>query len=126
MDGAHDYQIMIDTFKAIESSLSENSLVVVHDTGLHYHFYDNQNKTLVARNEPFQHCDQDRKFINWVRDNYPQFSQVNCHTNQTIRHGMTILQKSEKLVEGQRIGPGSYAVPGNEKYGKYEEWGVDR
>ncbi len=98
-DDGHIFEINKQAFIKIEDKVALNSISVVHDTGLH-----------VKKIGPFEVCTCDglklcgaahqldeRLFINWIIDNYPNWQVIQLHSFNIFRHGFTIMQKKFNL-----------------------------
>jgi predicted O-methyltransferase YrrM len=98
-DDGHIFDINTNAFVKVIEYLAPNAVIVVHDTGLH-----------VVKKEPFQmgscdfenfcgaaHQHDERRFINWIIENYPNWSVIQLHSFNIFRHGFTILQKKYNL-----------------------------
>ena len=98
-DDGHIFDINTVAFKKIIDKMAPYSLTIVHDTGLHS-----------EKIEAFEPCTCDflnycggahqpdeRLFINWIKDNYPDWQVINIHSFNVFRHGLTILQRKYNL-----------------------------
>jgi predicted O-methyltransferase YrrM len=105
IDASHDVEINRRTFERLESLLADDAVIVIHDTGTWAAEHMTPGHVQYAAGAPgwwlsadeFVHQPGEREFVNWVREAHPEFSQVNLHTRRTLRHGMTILQRSRAL-----------------------------
>ncbi len=105
MDGAHENVIAQKTFKAFLPALSENAIIAVHDTGTWHRHYFLPEHNEFTKNDPngwldpnlFQHRREEREFVNWVANNYPEFQVIHFHSNNCVRHGITLMQKQRIL-----------------------------
>jgi len=109
-DAAHDVDGNLKTFELIQPCLTCTSIVAIHDTGIW------QRKFFTARHhafpasefgikhgrwldaEQFQPSADDRLFVNRLLSEYPEYSQIHLHSANTLRNGITLLQKSAPLV----------------------------
>lgn len=48
--------------------------------------------------EEYAPWDEERRFVNWLRDSLPELSQLHLHSDRTLRHGLTLLQASARLA----------------------------
>jgi predicted O-methyltransferase YrrM len=106
LDASHDLELNRQTFERLQDLLSEDAVVVVHDTGtwspphmtrLHRDYASAEPGWWVSEEE-YAHQPDEREFVNWVREAHPRFAQVNLHTRRALRHGMTVLQRSSALT----------------------------
>lgn len=105
-DASHSLTINQETFTSVYPSLSESSLVCIHDTGLwnknclsdiHRNFIQQQHSKDWVDEENYAHQNGERLFVNWILDTYPTFQSVHFHSSLALRHGLTILQQQRKL-----------------------------
>jgi predicted O-methyltransferase YrrM len=105
LDASHDLELNRRTFERLQGLLADDAVVVIHDTGTwaaehmtpgHVGYAAAQPSWWVSADE-YAHQPGEREFVNWVREAHPEFAQVNLHTRRTLRHGMTILQRSRAL-----------------------------
>lgn len=112
-DASHDLQTNQNTFAAIRTALSDNSIVCIHDTGAwqRTHFTPAQHE-FVKQTGPeywlneslYLHRKDERMFVNWILDTYPSFQAVHLHSTRALRHGMSILQRKGRLEVGAATG----------------------
>lgn len=99
-DAAHDFSSSMVTFKRVEKNLAEDCLLIIHDTGLF-----NRDFMGSAPNIPgsyfikkgYAHRPQERLFVNHLKQIRPYYCQINFHSMNVGRMGVTILQKHKKL-----------------------------
>ena len=105
-DTNHKFLTNINIFRKVEKSLSDHCILLVHDTGLF-----NKEFMLPPWSVPgsfyvtekgYAHQPQERLFVNYLKDKYPEFSQIHLHTERVGRMGMTLLMRSKKLSLGGR------------------------
>ncbi|KPK97166.1 MAG: hypothetical protein AMJ95_10490 [Omnitrophica WOR_2 bacterium SM23_72] len=116
IDASHELRLNKSLFKRIRPCLNENALVVIHDTGTWnrrlipkdyepWQYYLNWKKIIdegaVVNEVEFAHQPGERRFVNWIKRRYPEFEVVNFHSLNTVRHGLTLLQKYKKLELGK-------------------------
>jgi predicted O-methyltransferase YrrM len=97
---AHALDAYKKVFRTLESTniLADDALIVVHDTGAHAVPMPGIGGYVPAKEGGFLHQAGDRDFVNWIKDNYPQFEQIHLHSRTfPHRHGLTILQKHLRL-----------------------------
>jgi predicted O-methyltransferase YrrM len=106
LDASHDLALNRATFERLLGLLAPEALVVVHDTGtwsrphmedVHRGFADARPDLWIDEGE-YAHQPEERQFVNWVRETYPEFAQVHLHSRETVRHGTTVLQRSRALA----------------------------
>ncbi len=52
----------------------------------------------------------ERAFLNWLLDEHPEFSQIHFHSRQTVRCGITLLQRSAPLATSLGARPGRHRL----------------
>jgi predicted O-methyltransferase YrrM len=105
IDASHDLALNQETFKRLIPALSPMAVIAVHDTGLWHrkHFLPKHVEYSAGKDERwltpelYQHQIDEREFVNWIFDQYPEFSQIHFHATATLRHGLTLVQRREKL-----------------------------
>jgi predicted O-methyltransferase YrrM len=105
LDASHDLELNIETFKRLLGLLAPNAILAVHDTGTWSPSYMEKvhREHVEARPElwveggVYAHQPEERQFVNWIRENHPEFAQLHLHTHETVRHGLTVLQRSQPL-----------------------------
>jgi predicted O-methyltransferase YrrM len=106
LDGANDKVLGQTTFKAILPSLAENAIVAIHNTGIwereyflpDHNQFQRKHSEGWLNSEEFQHQKEEREFVNWIAENYPEFQLIHFHSSNCIRHGITLMQRQRKLV----------------------------
>jgi predicted O-methyltransferase YrrM len=110
LDAAHDLVLNQRAFERLLSMLVPNAIVAVHDTGT-------IPGALIPAGHParqlrdrwlddeFEHQPDERAFVNWLLEHHPEFSQVHVHSRRTIRHGLTVLQRTVALPRPQHEPP---------------------
>jgi predicted O-methyltransferase YrrM len=105
-DASHDLQLNQQTFEAVVSALSEDSIVCIHDTGLwnkdhcseiHRNFIQEQGSNHWVDSASYAHQNDERIFVNWILDTYPAFQAIHFHSMNSLRHGLSVLQRKRKL-----------------------------
>jgi predicted O-methyltransferase YrrM len=102
IDGSHELELNRATFQRLLPMLESDAIVAVHDTG-----------TVARRwtpdwlaesippdrwlNDAYEPQPDERAFVNWLRDEHPDFAQIHLHTDRTPRCGLTLLQRSATL-----------------------------
>lgn len=106
IDASHDANLNKKTFKNIRSSLSERVTIAVHDTGIWIKKLMSAEQLRYIRTREDQrwldenrctHQPGERKFVNWISDTYPEFNTIHLHTENYLRHGISLLQKQTRL-----------------------------
>jgi hypothetical protein len=69
----------------------------VHATGLHIREFGDGCSCDANKYCGGPHQKDERLFINWIIENYPEWQVVELHSFNFWRHGLTILQKKYKL-----------------------------
>jgi len=95
IDASHDFEKNIQTFVKIDKSLNSGGIIVVHDTGTvkedikigDGYFLDGE----------YIHRPGERKFVNWIKENYPDYQIIHFHSLKEYRPGITIIQKYQRL-----------------------------
>lgn len=104
LDASHDLALNQVTFERLLPVMAGDAILAVHDTG-----------TIPrALLEPMNHwalwapdrwvgdeCEVmpgERAFINWICDEHPEFARVNLHSRNTLRCGITLLQRGGRLA----------------------------
>jgi predicted O-methyltransferase YrrM len=112
LDASHDLALNLKTFNLIRPHLAEYGIVAVHDTGVWHrkHFKDHHHTYINSRagkasgrwidGEQYQPAVAERAFVNTLLRNYPEFSQIHFHSSNTLRNGITLVQKGVPLVTG--------------------------
>jgi hypothetical protein len=110
LDASHDLAHNLKTFELIQPSLSETAIVAVHDTGTWQRkFFTSRHHAFPTSDfgrkfgrwldaEQFQPSAEDRLFVNHLLSHNPNFSQIHLHSANTLRNGITLLQKSVPLA----------------------------
>ena len=106
-DGAHELTANCATFQKIHPCLRDNATVVIHDTGLW-----NRDRMLPLHQEfiklfpgewvsdsQFAHQPDERQFVDWICQTYPEMQAIHLHSSNTLRHGMTWLQRRQRLSQ---------------------------
>jgi predicted O-methyltransferase YrrM len=102
LDAAHDLELNQQAFARLLAMMAPSAILVVHDTGT-------IPEALVPAGDPawrladqwvdgaFEHQPDERAFVNWLLEAHPDFAQLHVHSERTIRHGLTLLQRSVAL-----------------------------
>jgi hypothetical protein len=107
-DAAHDLSLNKATFLRVRPLLSPAAVIAVHDTGTwsRTHMTPSLLEWSLGRSggwlstSEFQPWVEERRFVNWLREEHPALAQMHLHTLNTLRHGLTLLQGSLALPTG--------------------------
>lgn len=96
LDASHDFELNKITFEKLLPCITNDCIIAVHDTGK---WFDNvfQFEIGYAHDGGYLHCPDERKFMNWIKEKYPEFQQIHFNTQTKISHGITLLQQYNKL-----------------------------
>jgi hypothetical protein len=105
LDGAHDLAINIETFKRLLPSLSPTAIIAIHDTGLWERSHLSPAQSEFAQSGHgfwvsdtlYAHQPEERAFVNWIVSNHPQFGTIHLHSTNTLRHGLSLVQRQAPL-----------------------------
>ncbi|GAA5128633.1 class I SAM-dependent methyltransferase [Luteolibacter yonseiensis] len=107
-DAAHELDLNQETFRRIAPHLAPEGMMAVHDTGLwpreyfesiHHEFERGMPGEWVTENL-YAHQPGERRFIDWILSEYPEFSAIHFHSTATLRHGFSLLQRRRSLSQG--------------------------
>lgn len=103
LDGAHDLALNQTTFERLAPLMAPDAILAVHDTGTisgPLTPADHWTRELTDRwaGDGFEHQPDERAFVNWVLETYPEYAQIHVHSHRTFRHGLTLLQRSVPLA----------------------------
>ena len=114
LDASHEFDLNRATFRRLLPLLAPTAILAVHDTGTvprhflppdHYWF----ESTIGWLGDEREVMPGERAFSNWLLDEHPEFSQIHFHSRQTLRCGITVLQRSARLPrppESDRVSGG--------------------
>lgn len=100
-DAAHHLDLNQRTFEKILQHLSPGAMVAIHDTGIwnpaflqdvHRSFIQ-EMPTRTTAGGNIIHQPGEREFVEWILAEHPEFQAIHLHSDQTLRHGLTLLQK---------------------------------
>lgn len=100
LDDGHIFEVEQEFWRKLVMFLSQDALVLIHDTGLHINYFDKVSQYCTCDFENkcgYVHQEGERRFVNWIIDNYAEWEIVNFHSYNTFRHGFTVLQKKYKF-----------------------------
>jgi predicted O-methyltransferase YrrM len=102
LDAAHDVTLYQAALERLLPLMAPDAILAIHDTGTvprelfppgHW-LLDNRERWV---GDEYEHQPDEREFVNWIRDTYPEFAQLHLHSRRTIRCGLTLLQRSAPL-----------------------------
>jgi hypothetical protein len=104
-DGGHVLDLNQKTWRCIAPWLAPSALVVVHDTGTWHRANFNPIVSGHVAQKPsdwldanlFQPHREEREFVNWICMQPDGWSAVHLHTTATLRHGLSLLQRTRPL-----------------------------
>jgi predicted O-methyltransferase YrrM len=94
-DASHDLNLNIIAFEKVYPTLNEGAIIAVHDTGLWNEMVVNNGGKWIGGY--YAHQPDERAFVNYLKETY-DLETIHFHTVKETRHGMTLLQKYNKLV----------------------------
>jgi predicted O-methyltransferase YrrM len=102
IDGAHDLDLNKRTFERLLRMMRPDAIVAVHDTGTVARRWtpDWLERSIPPQRwlgDAYEHQPGERAFVNWLRDEHPDFAHIHLHTDRTPRNGLTLLQRSGPL-----------------------------
>ena len=120
IDASHDAHLNQLTFERLLPMLSPAAIIAVHDTGTVPRELFPSWHPLLAETENwigdrYEGQPGEREFVNWLLDEHPQFSQLHLHSDRTLRHGMTLLQRSGRLARSRPHEGKRFAAPNGGK-----------
>lgn len=97
VDASHDLALNKETWRQIVDCLSPTAIVAIHDTGLWVRNAWGFDRGYTMPDGRYTHCPDERMFVNYLKEEYPEFQQIHLHSDTELRHGITLLQKYNKL-----------------------------
>jgi predicted O-methyltransferase YrrM len=108
LDAAHDLELNQRTWERLQKMLGARATIVVHDTGTwsrEHMFGQHAAYAATAGTEvewlsdhEYQQQREERLFVNWILETHPDFGMVHLHTTDTLRHGLTLVQRRDPLL----------------------------
>lgn len=101
-DAAHFLDLNQRTFEKVLPHLSDRAMIAIHDTGIwnpaflkdvHRDFVK-EMPTRETSGGNIIHQPGERDFVEWIRKIHPEFQAIHLHSDRTLRHGLTLLQKT--------------------------------
>lgn len=98
LDASHELELNKITFKKLLPKLSDYAIIAIHDTGSwsEGNVWEFEKGKLQADGS-WLHCPEEAEFVNWVKEQYPEWQQIHFHSKRQVRHGITLLQKYFKI-----------------------------
>jgi predicted O-methyltransferase YrrM len=101
-DGAHDLSLNQAAFERLRELIAPRAVIAIHDTGaIPRAFVPPGHWTMELPDQwsaaGYEHQPDERAFVNWLLDAHPEYSQIHLHSARTVRHGVTLLQRSAPL-----------------------------
>lgn len=104
-DAAHELDLNQESFRRVECCLAAGATVAIHDTGLwHRAHFAPIHETFVrempgawVNEELYAHQPGEREFVDWILSAYSDFTALHFHSEGTLRHGFTLLQRKRPL-----------------------------
>jgi len=106
LDASHQLDLNQVTFARLLPLLAPDGLIAIHDTGTWAKkFFEpsqvERGRTAASEDwlnaDEFQPAKAEREFVNWVLDEHREFSVINLNTLNTMRNGITLIQRTRKL-----------------------------
>lgn len=102
LDASHDLALNQTTFAQLDALMTGDGILAVHDTGaVPRELFPPEHPLLRTRRDwvgdEYEGQPGERAFVNWVCEEYPEWRPVHLHSRQTIRCGITLLQRSRAL-----------------------------
>ncbi len=99
LDASHEIELNKQTFLKVLPHLASKAIIAVHDTGtwIGGNVF-NAERGFLKENGEYVHCPDELEFVDWIKENYPEFQQIHFHSTRRVRHGITLLQRYEKLT----------------------------
>jgi predicted O-methyltransferase YrrM len=102
LDASHDLDLNREAFRRLLPLMATNAILAVHDTGTVPRRFVSPGHYWLESDEGWIGDEREvmpgeRAFLNWLFEEHPEFSQVHFHSRQTVRCGVTLLQRSAPL-----------------------------
>lgn len=102
LDASHDLDLNRAAFGRLAQLMAPGAILAVHDTGTiprrfvrSDHIWQSSEVGWVG--DEREVMPGERAFLNWLLEEHPDFAQVHFHSRQTMRCGITLLQRSAPL-----------------------------
>jgi Methyltransferase domain len=112
IDASHDFELNVQTFDKVYRSLAPSGLVFIHDTGVwSKKCLGSDHKACIAHADPGFWLTEDLyvprpeevRFVNHLADHFPDLSVLHLHSKSTLRHGLTVFQRSNRIPICSRL-----------------------
>jgi predicted O-methyltransferase YrrM len=108
LDCSHNFEKNKTCLYNVISYLSEDGLIVIHDTGYYTieafskapDEYKKESQGLekkLRKNKKIPVIEEEQKTVNWFMENHSQYDVLHLHSDKIMRCGMTFFQKRKKL-----------------------------
>jgi predicted O-methyltransferase YrrM len=105
-DASHQLTENVTTFQLVLPCLRCDAIIAIHDTGLWEKSHFSQAQTDFVRTSRgvwvtetlYSHQPDERAFVNWISLHHPEFGAVHFHSTNTLRHGLSLLQRQGRLT----------------------------
>jgi hypothetical protein len=104
-DAAHELALNIETFTRLVAHLAADATIAIHDTGLWqrehlaaiHQTFIRDNPGEWRSEELYAHQPGERAFVDWIVAGPHGFAALHLHSTRTLRHGLSLLQRSRPL-----------------------------
>ena len=97
LDASHDLELNKQTFEKLIGCMSLKGIIAVHDTGTWPTNTYGMDFGKTLPDGRYAHRPSEIMFVNWILETYPEWNQIHFHSDSSLRHGITLLQKKTKL-----------------------------
>lgn len=105
MDAVYETEMNLQTFDAFKSSLNDDAIIALHDTGTWHRSCMEDSHLAYANKKPhdwlneneYQQQKGQREFCNAFMSRNPDYNIIHFHCQHAIRSGITLLQKRSPL-----------------------------
>lgn len=102
LDASHDLELNQATFERLLAVMAPDAVLAIHDTGAiprelvpEGHWWLQSDAGWIGDQREVR--PDERAFVNWIRERHPEFEQLHLHSRQTMRLGLTLLQRGAPL-----------------------------
>jgi len=98
LDASHYLDLNQKTFLKLKDNMTPKGIIAVHDTGTWVggNVFDAE-RGHEGKNGEWVHCPEELEFMNWIKQEHPEWQQIHFHSSRKVRHGITLLQKYQSL-----------------------------
>jgi hypothetical protein len=110
-DAGHELKDNQAIWASLQNVLADNCVIAVHDTGAWSKKFLDEHKVPAdspwragevrghGEDQYYLHINQrdERSFINWIHEAYPDYEMINLHSLRYMRNGITLLQRYKTL-----------------------------